>query len=45
MYEFEIAYKGSNERHFIYGYSFKDACRRRGLNPDKFMVISTTYLD
>lgn len=43
MFEIEIIYRG--EQLFIYGYSVKDACRRKGINPNEIKVLFMDYID
>lgn len=45
MYEFEVVFKGSDERFFLYGYSITDACRRRRIDPDSVVVLFADYID
>lgn len=34
MWSFEISYRDTGERDIIFGYSWKDACRRAGIAPN-----------
>lgn len=44
MYEFSI--RNQNKiNEIIFGYDYKDACKRAGLNPDEWAVITVVYVD
>lgn len=45
MCEYEIMNKITNEVRFIFGYSFSDACRRSGYEPNDWTVIYSEYID
>lgn len=44
MWEFDIINK-DNEQRIIFGYSFKDACNRWGINPAEWTLIGSYYVD
>lgn len=45
MYEYEIINKTATEVRWICGYSFTDACRRKGYDPADWIVIFSDYVD
>ena len=45
MYEFGIAHKHCGMTTIIFGYNFKDACRRANLKEDLWVVEYTEYID
>jgi len=45
MYEYEIIRKDTNEQEFIYGYSYKNALKRKGYNEEDCKVIRFEYID
>lgn len=50
MYEYEVMNKTTNERDFMWGYSWNDAVRRaKKRNPDfdesNFVVLMQEYVD
>ena len=45
MYEYEIINKTTNEERWICGYSFKNACDRKGLEPADWTIIYSEYID
>ena len=45
MFSYEIEHKVTGETDLILGYSFTDACKRRGLNPDDYHMVARYYED
>lgn len=45
MYEYEAYNLNTKEETILYGYSFKDACRRANLNPEEWDYWMRTYID
>lgn len=45
MWAIEVMHWATGEVHMIMGYNLKDACRRKGWNPDDYSVLSATYED
>ena len=45
MYEFSIYSRIYKKDDIIFGYDYKDACRRAGLNPDEWFITTVVYAD
>ena len=45
MYEFEAINYATNERKIMYGITFGDACKRKGLKVDDWKVVYRVYID
>jgi len=45
MYEYEIIRKGTNDHDLIYGYSYKNALKRKGYNENDYILIHQEYID
>ena len=45
MIEYEIENKGTGELRYIYGYNWKDACRRYKILPYEWYVNYSVYVD
>lgn len=45
MWAIEVMHKVTGEEDLIIGYNLKDACRRKGWNPDDYYVINAYYED
>ena len=45
MYEYRIENKVTGKDGYIFGYCYEDACKRAGLNPDDYEIISLDYID
>ena len=45
MFEYEIENKATGEIYHVYGYSWKDACRRRKLIPEEWYIRNKIYVD
>lgn len=45
MYEYEAYNLNTKEETTLYGYSFKDVCRRANLNPEEWSYWMRTYID
>jgi hypothetical protein len=43
MFCYEIVYKTTGEKNMVFGYSLKDAARRRNFNIDDVEVIDCYY--
>ena len=45
MYEIDVKNKATGECDTIFGYSFHDACKRNGYEPEEFICVSMWYVD
>lgn len=45
MYEFSIYSKIHKKDDIIFGHDYKDACKRAGLNPEEWFVVTAIYVD
>ena len=45
MIEYEVINRTTNEERWMCGYSFRDACERKGLEPAEWIVMSCDYID
>lgn len=45
MYEYEIINKTTKDELWICGYSFKNACERKGLEPNDWTITYSEYID
>ena len=45
MWAITVVHKATGEEDILMGYDLKDACRRRGLNPDDYFVVRADYED
>lgn len=45
MYEYGITNVATGEPNIIYGYSYRDACRRLSLNPTEWEIDYSEYVD
>lgn len=43
MWEYRIS--NGTEEDIIFGYTFEDACRRAGINPNEWTPFSWEYID
>lgn len=45
MIEYEVINRTTNEERWMCGYSLKDACERKGLDPADWIVTYSEYID
>lgn len=45
MYEYDVYNIHTKERDILFGYDFKDACRRVGYNPEDWNYWHCIYVD
>ncbi len=46
MWEYEVMIgEDKQNAFFIWGYNFKNACKRNHLNPDELTILFSEYID